>query len=596
MGPRGAALGLCAALATALVAGACSSDPEAPSASSSSSGGPADAGIDAVAVPLCVDGKPTSDYPPAPYEMSIASTLPRGLVFPGPDGDVAIDSYYEPCAERSRILVVRSTGSWCGTCLWHLENDEKKVWSDPRFAGRLALVDLVIGDEDNMPATAEAAARLRTKHIAPTPGAKVAADPAFTFIPAQLARGSLPVYVFVDTKTMKILSTASDPDPVALANKIAVEISFLDKEPRPAVSNPPLVDGHFTEYQMALLAGMKLPESFAPPPDPTNEYGDVPAAAVLGKKLFEDKLLSPTGTVSCASCHDPAKDLSDGQPQSIDGLARLDRNSPAIALAAHSRWQFWDGRADTLWAQALGPFEDAKEMGSSRAYVVGQIKSRYATEYDAVFGAKHPLATANETRIFVNVGKAIAAFERTLRVEPNALDAYIGGDLTALTKPQKNALVQFFKVGCVQCHWGPRLTDDAFHVLRFPTGRQDKKPDPGRFEVLPTLATREFNAASQWSDDTQAAKLLTLPQADNMLGAFKTPTLRGIATTSAPYSHGGMIADLPALAKHYGERGLEHETGQAFGTTEQWVPRFDANVQQELPAILEVMTGKVIYP
>jgi cytochrome c peroxidase len=596
MGPRSAALLLCAAISAAVAAGACTDELEHPSASSSSGGTPDAGTAEAASTALCVDGKPTSDYPPEPYEMSVASTVPKGLVFSGPDGDVSIDSYYEPCAERSRILIVRSTAAWCGPCLWHLEHDEQKVLADPRFAGRLALVDLVIGDEDNMPATPAAAARLRTKHIAATAGAKIAVDPSFTFGKAQLTRNPLPVYVFVDTKTMKVLSTATEPDPISLANKLAVELSFLDKTPRPAVSNPPLYDERFTESQKDLLAAMKLPTDFAPPPDPTNEYGDLPAAAALGKKLFEDKALTPTGTVSCASCHDPAKELSDGQPQSIGGLARLDRNSPAIALAAHSRWQFWDGRVDSLWAQALGPFEDAKEMGSSRAFIVAEIKARYATEYEAVFGAKHPLATASDTRIYVNVGKAIAAFERSLRVKPNPLDAYAGGDLTALTTPQKDALFQFFKVGCAQCHWGPRLTDDAFHILRFPTGRQDKQPDRGRFEVLPTLATREFNGASEWSDDKTAAKLLSLPQADNMLGAFKTPTLRGIAAVSAPYGHGGMLVDLPAVTKHYGDRGLPHEDPHAIGTTEQWVPQFDANVQQQLPAILQVMTGDVVYP
>jgi cytochrome c peroxidase len=526
--------------------------------------------------------------------MSITSTLPKGLVFPGPDGEIVVDAYYEPCAERSRILVVRSTAAWCGTCLWHLENDEKKVWSDTRFAGRLLLVDLVIGDEDNMPATADAAARLRTAHIATTADAKIGVDPVFTFGDAQLSKNPLPVYVFVDTRTMQILSTMSDPDPISLANKIAVELSFLDDAPRPEVSNPPLYDAHFTENQKDLIAAMKLPESFAPPADPTNEYGDLPAAATLGKKLFEDGELAPSGTISCASCHEAAKDLSDGQPQSIGGLVRLDRNSPAIALAAHSRWQFWDGRVDSLWAQALGPFEDAKEMGSSRAYVVGQIKARYATEYDTVFGTKHPIATASDTRIFVNVGKAIAAFERTLRVKPNALDAYAAGDVGALTAAQKVALLQFFKVGCAQCHWGPRLTDDAFHNIRFPSGRQDKQADRGRFEVLPTLATREFTGASEWSDSPQSARPLALPQADTMLGAFKTPTLRGIAVVSAPYGHGGMLPDLAAVTKHYGERGLPHTDSHAIGATEQWVPQFDANVQQQLPAILQIMTGEVV--
>src|SRR5690348_13544360 len=109
----------------AAVASACGDD-DVPAATPAGTDGGIDSGQDGNAtVPLCQDGKPTSAYPPGPYEMSLTSTLPQGLVFPGPDGDVAIDSFYEPCAEKSRILVVRSTAAWCGTCLWHLENDKK---------------------------------------------------------------------------------------------------------------------------------------------------------------------------------------------------------------------------------------------------------------------------------------------------------------------------------------------------------------------------------------------------------------------------------------------------------------------------------------
>ncbi len=548
--------------------------------------GATDAGIEGSAArPLCVDGKPTAAYPPGPYEMSITSVVPQGLVFPGPEGDVAIDGFFEPCAERSRVLVVRSTAAWCGTCEWHVKNDDAKVFSDPRFAGRFVLVDLVIADRDNMPARPETTPKID--------GWRVGVDPRFTFGAAQLSKSPLPVYVFVDTKTMKILSTASDPDPIALANKLAVELSFLDRTPRPEAQSPALYDDLFTENQRDLIQAMKLGD-LAPPPDPTNEYGDLPAAAALGKKLFEDKGLTPSGTVACATCHDAKLAFTDGTPQST-GLVRIDRNAPALALAAHARWQFWDGRADTLWAQALGPFEDAREMGSSRAFVAGQIKARYADDYEAIFGAKYPLATTDDTRIYVNAGKAIAAFERSLRVTPNKLDAYAGGDLAALTKPQKEALQSFFTVGCAQCHWGPRLTDDAFHVIRFPTGRQDAQPDKGRFDVLASLSKREFVASSQWSDAPSAAKLLDLPAAENMLGAFKTPSLRGL-DKSGPFGHGGTLATLLDVAKHYGTRGLPHDDPRAIGTTEQWVPQFDTNVQTQLPAFLEVLTGDAIVP
>ena len=340
---------------------------------------------------------------------------------------------------------------------------------------------------------------------------------------------------------------------------------------------------------------MRLDVTAPPPPDPSNAYGEDATAAALGKKLFVDEALTPSGTVSCATCHDPARDFTDGAAQST-GIVRIDRNAPALALSAHAKWQFWDGRADSLWAQALAPFEDPREMASSRTFVAQQIRSRYESEYDAVFGAKYPLASeADDTRIFVNVGKAIAAFERSLRVTSNPLDAYAAGDLSALTSLQKDALHRFFDVGCAQCHWGPRLTDDSFHVLRFPTGRQDRAADRGRDGILAVPTAPEFAASSKWSDGTRPGydPLWWERRSDNMLGAFKTPALRGVPT-SAPYGHGGMHRTLLDVTRHYGQRGLPHDDPHAIGTTEQWVPNFDGNVQAALPAFLDVLTAGVV--
>ena len=97
---------------------------------------------------------------------------------------------------------------------------------------------------------------------------------------------------------------------------------------------------------------------------------------------------------------------------------------------------------------------------------------------DAAYDALSDADKDKVTRIYVNVGKSIAAFERAIRVKPNQLDAYAGGDLAALDADEKKSLHAFMANGCIQCHWGPRLTDDAFHVLRFPTGRQDGAADP----------------------------------------------------------------------------------------------------------------------
>lgn len=568
---------------------------------------PADAGTQSGPVPACVDGKPTRAWPEGPYALDIGSVVPPDLAF----GDVTLTEYYEPCSARARLLLLRASAAWCGTCIWHATHRQRLF---DAFGGRISLVDVLVADEDNMPPTPSALARWRERD----PSVRTAMDAQYKLRAAQIGPDPLPTYVLVDTRTMKIVSVTANPGPDEMHNRIALELALLDGEPRPAPVMIQRVDG-FTEDERDLLRDMKVPS--APPQDPTNEYADVPAAAAFGKTLFSDALLSPSGNVSCATCHVQALDYTDGVAQST-GVAKVDRNSPPIALAAHSRWLFWDGRADTLWGQALGPIEDAKEIGSTRLRVAHQIVDRYAATYATVFGSASPLPVSDiqampangkpgdaaydslpaadkdkVTRVFVNVGKAIAAFERTLRVEPNALDRYIDGDTNALNEAQKESLANFFGVGCAQCHWGPRLTDDAFHVIRFGSGRGDGQADRGRSDVLPKLASAEFGARTKWA----ASPLLARPEPvvsdpnGTMIGAFKTPTLRGLPT-SAPYGHGGTIGTLAEVASHYGTRGLPHGDSAAVGTTEQWVPQFDSTVQTKLPAILEVMTGKVVVP
>jgi cytochrome c peroxidase len=612
LGSRALALALVALVSLGAAAAACGDDataetppPGVPEA------GAADVDAGNVAATLCVDGKPV-DWPPGPYEIALTSVLPKDLAFEGPTGTVKLKDYFEPCAPQSRLLVVRSAAAWCGPCGWHATHTTRML-DDARYAGRIQLVDLLLADEDNMPPTVAAAARWAARIDAPPAvTGKVAIDAKYTFAAVLPSKNVLPEYVVIDTRTMKVRTVLSAPDPDTLAGYLAIELAALDGKPRLDLPAKKLHDNLLTDDSWDLLQDMKLPA--APPADPTNEYGDVPAAAVLGKKLFDDVAMSPSGTVACVTCHDPTKAFGDslttGKGQSVG-----DRNSPAIALSSHARWQFWDGRADTLWMQALGPFENGKEFASSRLFVVRQIEASYKNEYNAVFGVKYPfpdlsgvVLTAGKpgdaaydalpqadrdaiTRVYVNVGKAIAAFERTLRVKPNALDRYAAGDTTALQGKQRQALDQFFHIGCVQCHWGPRLTDDAFHNLRFPTGRQDGVADQGRAAVLLGLATAEFVATSKWSDAPQAAKPLLFTVAPpSMVGAFKTPTLRGVSN-SFPYGHGGVFPQLSDVAKHYGTRAQEVAPASAAGNVEEWVPNFDANVQTDLPQLLDVLTA-----
>ncbi len=143
----------------------------------------------------------------------------------------------------------------------------------------------------------------------------------------------------------------------------------------------------------------------------------------------------------------------------------------------------------------------------------------------------------------------------------------------------------------MQCHYGPRLTDDAFHSIRFPTGRADTAADVGRSDGLRAYATAEFGAASEYSDAVaMRPESLALLGEPVLVGQFKTPSLRGVAV-SAPYGHGGSEADLKALAKLYGEAGIAATDSRAVGEVEPWIPQFDTIAQSDVAAFLEVLTA-----
>ncbi|MGO4264018.1 cytochrome-c peroxidase, partial [Lysobacter sp. TAB13] len=88
-----------------------------------------------------------------------------------------------------------------------------------------------------------------------------------------------------------------------------------------------------------------------------------PAKLELGRRLFGDPTLSSNGTVSCATCHDPALGFTDGVAI-WKGVARvpLVRHTPHLWNLAWGAAFFWDGRARTIEEQVHGPIENPLEM------------------------------------------------------------------------------------------------------------------------------------------------------------------------------------------------------------------------------------------
>lgn len=342
----------------------------------------------------------------------------------------------------------------------------------------------------------------------------------------------------------------------------------------------------------------------AVPADPTNRYADSPAAAALGHRLFFDQRLSASGAVSCATCHDPARSFSDPRPLSV-GEGTGPRHSMTVLNAAHQRWLTWDGRADTLWGQAVQPFETRHEMGTTRAQVLGVVRADPVLReaWRAAFAADVPAADAAPAAIdaaFAQVGKAIAAYERRLTGGVSAYDRWwrrrAAGDAGAdaeLSEPERRGLVLFFgKANCFQCHHGALFSDGEFHNIGMPPRDGGMPTDAGRYAAVERVRDDPFNAAGPHSDDrtgTQARISRSLVNSPDRWGEFRTPSLRNAAVT-APYMHAGQKATLAEVVRFYstleGATQLDHHR-------ESVLRRLDLSAQEEadLVAFLGALTG-----
>ena len=321
------------------------------------------------------------------------------------------------------------------------------------------------------------------------------------------------------------------------------------------------------------------------PPDPTNRYGDDSSAAALVHRLFFDPRLSASGTVSCATCHQPERDFQDDRPLSV-GVGRTNRRAMPIAGTAHSPWLFWDGRKDSQWAQALGPLESPVEHGGTRLQYVHVVAAHYSEAYEAVFGplpdlsalpptggpVAYPVERARwaglseaqreaATRVFVNIGKAIAAYERTLQFGLSRFDHYAAALATdaadagaaTLSADEVAGLRLFIGKGqCINCHNGPLFTDNHFHNTGVPA-LASLPEDLGRATGAVQVRTDEFNCESTYSDASEgncAELRYMVVEGPELRRAFKAPTLRN-AALRPPYMHAGQFATLAAVLDHY---------------------------------------------
>ena len=295
-----------------------------------------------------------------------------------------------------------------------------------------------------------------------------------------------------------------------------------------------------------------------PPPrvvDAGNRVDGMPAAVALGRVLFFDRRLSASGELACASCHDPKQGFQDGRR-----FARHGRNTPGLLDAAERRWFGWDGAKDSLWAASLAPLLAADEIAATPAAlrVLFERDAALGRRYRALFGAP----VADET-LAVNVAKALAAYQATLRSRRTAFDdfrdALLRGDSAAASRypaAAQRGLKLFLGAGrCFLCHAGPAFTNGEFADIGRPFFTAGGA-DPGRWGGLQALQASPFSRLGAYSDagagDARATSTRHVVMEPRHFGEFKVPGLRGLAAT-APYFHDGSAATVEDVVRHYSE-------------------------------------------
>ncbi|TPL90865.1 c-type cytochrome [Mesorhizobium sp. B2-3-13] len=353
----------------------------------------------------------------------------------------------------------------------------------------------------------------------------------------------------------------------------------------------------FSDAEKKMIASLALNTLPALKPDTTNRFADVPAAAALGSTLFFDVGMSRDGTVSCSTCHKIDRQFQDDLPQAV-GVGRTNRRTMPLAGVARDPWFFWDGRRDSLWAQALTPLENPLEQAGNRTAYARYMKTRFGERYERIFGPlpdlsgippnASPLGSDAErtawnamsgaqrdavNRVYANIGKAIAAFERSIEPSPTRFDRF-ALDLATGAEPKGDAAfsqeeilgLKLFigKANCVTCHNGPRLSDNGFHNTGVPPVA-GLPADRGRADAVAQVEADPFNCFGAYRDgDASACGELRfmVKDAPELVRAYKTPSLRG-AATRPPYMHAGQFSSLDEVVAHYAKAA-----GSVEGTSE----------------------------
>ncbi len=278
-----------------------------------------------------------------------------------------------------------------------------------------------------------------------------------------------------------------------------------------------------------------------------------PAKIALGERLFFDGRLSADGTVACSTCHDPARAFTDGKPLSIGIAGRVgQRNAPTILNALYNKTQFWDGRAQTLEAQAALPIVNAVEMGQpSIDAAVTAIAA--ITEYQDAFRKVFARPPSGPDLL-----RAIASYERTQMAFDSPFDRFIAGDASAIDVAAKRGWELFNTRGrCNKCHAPSEdardvtyFMDGDFHNIGIGIIRHNVVALARQAEQLVDSGDQTAVDRAAIQTDLSALGRFLITKKERDIAAFKTPGLRNVLVTG-PYFHDGSQTTLWDVMDHY---------------------------------------------
>ncbi len=318
---------------------------------------------------------------------------------------------------------------------------------------------------------------------------------------------------------------------------LAAAVSVPAQQPTPGAAAP------------VPLFSAELIKSFTPPDNPITD-----AKAKLGDMIFDEKRVSADGSVACNTCHSPRNGFTTHTETSRgvgDQIGK--RNAPSILNAMFYKSMFWDGRAATLEEQATVPILNPVEMGQKdRKDVVAKLAAipEFVEAFQNVFGRPPN---------WEDIGKALAAFERTRLSTEAPFDRFLHGDEKALNASQRRGWALFTgKARCGSCHtYDPALPlfgDNRFHNTGVAAGKQDFNKLAKRAAQSAAARNKaEIDKLALETDDSDLGRFLVTQKRED-IGGFKTPFLRDVLLTG-PYMHDGSLETLWDVIEFFNKGG-----------------------------------------